>query len=58
MRCADYVQRYAKPEDVEHLDDGGRKEGEDADMSEGEGGSDGYLSSSSEEEEIVGRADD
>lgn len=48
------MQRYAKPEDVAHLDDahGGKTE----DMSEDE--SDGYLSSSSEEDdEVAGKAD-
>lgn len=58
---ADYVHRYAKPEDVAQLDNahgGGAGSGGDEDMSEGDGSGDGYLSSSSEEEEeMVGKAD-
>lgn len=48
------MQRYAKAEDVAQLEHEGKQ---DEDMSDAE--SDGYLSSSSEEDdEVVGKADD
>ncbi|GAB4818175.1 hypothetical protein N2152v2_005221 [Parachlorella kessleri] len=57
-KVKDYVQRYARAEHVAGLDNGHAPAngGDDAEMSEDE--SDGYLSSSSEEEdEVAGRAD-
>lgn len=55
---ADYVQRYAQPDDVAHLEEhGGAGEGGDDDMSEDGSGS--YLASSDDEEdEMAGKADD
>lgn len=57
-KVKDYVQRYAQPDDVAHLEEhGGAGEGGDDDMSEDGSGS--YLASSDDEEdEMAGKADD
>ena len=53
-RCpppADYVQRFAKPEDLQGRGEGGKEMSSSSD-----GGSDGFLSSS-DEDEPAGKAD-